>query len=222
MSMVAALSGCGRTDGKLKIERLEMSPLRVNTYVVGDEATKEAIIIDPGTDVQRIADALAWLGYRPKRIVATHGHIDHVAGAAEARTRFGVPFMVHEGDKAWIDSLDAQAAQIGIVPCRTPVIDRWLHANDELSIGAHRARILHTPGHSDGACSIVFDKDRVAFTGDTLFRAGVGRTDFRGGSATVLMSSIRSSLVPLGDDVAIHPGHGPAGIMGEERRRLGM
>lgn len=206
----------------LRVERLEMAPFGANTYVVGDDVSKEALIIDPGRDVARIADTLIRLGYEAKAILATHGHIDHVAGAADARARFAVPFMVHLGDKAWIENLDRQSMQFGFPRCETPQVDRWLLPNDGIAVGNHNALVVHTPGHSEGGCSVAFSDDKVAFTGDTLFRSGVGRSDMPGGSSAVLMSSILSVLVPLGDDVAFHPGHGPAGNIGEERRRLGM
>jgi glyoxylase-like metal-dependent hydrolase (beta-lactamase superfamily II) len=206
----------------LRIERLEMPPFGANTYVVGDDVSKEAIIIDPGKDVDRIADVLKRHGYTAKAILATHGHIDHVAGAADAKARFAVPFMVHSADKVWIDSLDRQSKQFGFPHCETPHVDRWLASNDKIAIGTHEGQVVHTPGHSEGGCSVIFADDKIAFTGDTLFRSGVGRSDMPGGSSKILMSSIQSNLVPLGDDVAFHPGHGPSGNIGEERRRLGM
>jgi hydroxyacylglutathione hydrolase len=162
---------------------------------------------------------LAQPDFRIGRIVATHGHVDHVFGADELARRTGAPFHIHAGDEPFLRALPGQAAGLGFGAARAPAVAGWLADGDVLAVGGHEARVLHTPGHSPGGVSIWFPGDRLLFTGDTLFTGSVGRTDLPGGDGATLIRSIREKLFPLGDDVRFFPGHGPGGTLGEERVR---
>lgn len=202
----------------LGIEGLVVPPFGENTFLVWDPATREALLIDPGGEIEAIAQTVAREGLTLKAIVNTHGHIDHVAAAADARRRFGVPFSLHEGDREWVERLAEQAMFFGFPKVQAPQVDHWLVDDEELTLGRLRFRVLHTPGHTAGGCCLFFPDEKVLFTGDTLFVGSIGRTDLPGGSMPQLLDSIRRRLFPLGDDVRFHPGHGPSGALGQERQ----
>lgn len=194
-----------------------VGPFAENCYLVGCPTTKEAMVIDPGGEASRVLGMCAPGDFRVTRIVLTHGHIDHVAGAADVQAATGAPVTIHADDAEWLASLPQQAATFGFGNARLPVVERHHADGDTFRVGEHEARIIHTPGHTRGGCSVWFASDRVLFTGDTLFAASVGRTDLPGGDFAALERSIRERLFPLGDDVRFHPGHGPGGLLGEER-----
>jgi hydroxyacylglutathione hydrolase len=194
-----------------------IGPFAENCYLVCCPTTKEAMVIDPGGEESRVLGMCAPGDFRVTRIVLTHGHVDHVAGAAGVQAATGAPVTIHADDAEWLASLPQQAATFGFGSARLPVVERHHADGDTFRVGEHEARIIHTPGHTRGGCSVWFASDRVLFTGDTLFAASVGRTDLPGGDFAALERSIRERLFPLGDDVRFHPGHGPGGLLGEER-----
>jgi glyoxylase-like metal-dependent hydrolase (beta-lactamase superfamily II) len=147
-----------------------------------------------------------------------HVHIDHVAGAAEARAATGAPLQIHAGDEGWLAALPKQAEMFGLDAAEPPAIDHRHADGETFTVGALEARVIHTPGHSPGSSCLWFPEPSVLFTGDTLFSGSVGRTDLPGGDVDALFASIREKLFPLGDAVRFHPGHGPAGVLGDERR----
>jgi glyoxylase-like metal-dependent hydrolase (beta-lactamase superfamily II) len=152
------------------------------------------------------------------RIFCTHGHIDHVAAGAEARALTGAPLQLHPADEGWLEALPRQAEMFGFDPVSPPTVDHRHADGESFRVGELEARVIHTPGHSAGSCSLLFPSEKVLFTGDTLFAGSVGRTDLPGGDFAALERSIRERLFPLGDDVRFHPGHGPSGTLGDERR----
>lgn len=196
----------------------EVGPFLENTYVVGDAATKLAWVVDPGGDLPRVSRALESKGLSPVAVVLTHGHIDHVLGADEAHRKFGVPVWAHEADRAFLEELPMQALMFGLPSVEGPPLARRLGHDEELMLGATRARVVHTPGHTPGGLCLFFPEDKVLLTGDTLFRGSIGRTDLPGGDPRALLASIRERLLGLGDDVVFYPGHGPSGTLGDERR----
>ena len=202
----------------LVVRQAVVGPFAENTWLVADSGTGDAVVIDPGGEATRVL-GLAQPDFRIVRILATHGHVDHIFGAEELRRRTGAPFQIHAGDEPFVRALPGQAAGLGFGPARSPEVSAFLADGDAIRVGGHEARVIHTPGHSPGGVSLHFPADRLLFTGDTLFAGSVGRTDLPGGNATELLGSIRERLFPLGDDVRFFPGHGPGGTLGEERRR---
>jgi glyoxylase-like metal-dependent hydrolase (beta-lactamase superfamily II) len=202
----------------LVVRSVVVGPFAMNAYLAACGETGEALLIDPGAEVPRVL-ALAEPGWHIGRIFLTHGHIDHVAGAAEARAATGAPMSIHADDEGWLAALPRQAEMFGLTGAEVPRPDRRHVDGEELTLGNLSARVLHTPGHSPGSCCLWFPEANVLFTGDTLFLGSVGRTDLPGGDFDELAHSIKERLFPLGDAVTFHPGHGPAGSLGEERRQ---
>lgn len=202
----------------LRIETVVVPPFMENSYIVGDEGSGKAILVDPGGEIEELAATLARLKLEPIAIVNTHAHIDHVAGVAEAKQRFKVPFWLHAGDRQWLENLPMQATMFGFARPATPEVERWLADGDEFAVGDATARVIHTPGHTPGGCCLFFPVQKVLLTGDTLFAGSIGRTDLPGGSMPEIKRSIRDRLFPLGDEVVFYPGHGPSAKLGHERR----
>lgn len=189
-----------------------------NCYIIGDEETKEAILVDPGEQIDEILDAVRRSGLKIKMIVNTHTHIDHVAGAVEAMEALGVGFYIHPEEEPVLQALPESAMrfpQFGDVS--VPDIEGYIEEGDEIEIGKLRAKVLHTPGHTWGSICLVIG-DQV-ISGDTLFAGSVGRVDLTGGtSMRELVRSIKTKLMVLPDTYKVHPGHGPATTIGIERR----
>lgn len=198
-------------------DHLVVGPLDCNCYIVGDASTRESIVIDPGGDVDTIAESLARNGLTVKAIVATHAHFDHLIAAQRLRELTGAPFHMHAADRPLLDWFQESARFfLGADLPPPPEVDTESKEGDKLSAGDVSLDILHTPGHSPGSISLVSGK--TLFAGDTLFAGSVGRTDLPGGSSSSLVESVRRKLFPLGDDVVVYPGHGPASTVEQERR----
>jgi len=197
------------------LEKLVVGPLEVNCYIFGDE-NGEVVVIDPGAEGERIIAFIEERGYRPRCIINTHCHIDHIRANADVKGKYNIPILVHKEDAPILTSpQDAELEEmIGGKP--SPPADRLLSEGDEIKVGSFTLKVIHTPGHTPGGISLLFD-DGV-FTGDTLFAGGVGRTDLPGGSWDTLVSSIREKLLVLPDSLPIYPGHGPSSTIGEEKR----
>jgi hydroxyacylglutathione hydrolase len=200
----------------LAVRQVVVGPFAENTWILADTESGDSVVVDPGGDVDRVL-ALAG-GGRVTGVLATHGHVDHVFGAAEACARTGAPFRIHAADEPFLRALPGQAAGLGFGTTRAPAVAAWLADGDEIRVGRHVGRVIHTPGHSPGGVCLHFPEDGVLLTGDTLFAGSVGRTDLPGGDVRALLRSIRERLFPLGDEVRFFPGHGPGGTLGEERR----
>ncbi len=210
----------------MRIESLTVGPFAVNAYILANESTSEAIVVDPGADTERLLARLDALGLRVRSVVATHGHLAHVGGArdfVEAAARRSdapstpVPFCLHADDAAILASLPERALLFGLPPASPPGIDVELSDSATLELGDETVTILHTPGHSPGSVCLWIESERALLTGDVLFSGSVGRSDIEGSSATRLVGSIRERLFPLGDDVTVFPGHGSKTTLGNER-----
>ena len=203
----------------LVVRHAVVGPFAENTYVVGDSETGDALLVDPGGETERVLGLLEPGALAVRRIFLTHGHIDHVAGCAEAIRRTGAPCQIHEADADWLAAVPQQAEMFGFDGASAPPAPDRFHADGEtFLVGRHAARVLHTPGHTRGGTCLLFEEDRVLFSGDTLFAGSVGRTDLPGGDFEALARSIVERLFTLGDDVRFFPGHGPSALLGDERR----
>lgn len=189
-----------------------------NCTILWDANTRQAVVFDPGGDVPKILAAIEKTAVKVEKIWLTHGHIDHVGGAAELREALKVPIEgPHHQDKFLLDNVVTSGAQFGMTGVRNFTPDRWLDEGEQVQIGALTFDILHCPGHSPGSV-VYFNKEmRFAHVGDVLFNGSVGRTDLPGGSHATLISSIKDKLLPLGDDVGFICGHGAGSSFGQER-----
>lgn len=200
-------------------EILPVGPLQCNCSIFGDEDSREAIVIDPGDEIEKIQEILARHELRVTAIVVTHAHIDHIGGAAKLKKRTGAPVYMNENDLELHDQLDMQAGWLNIAPPEKPGIDVPLRDGDNLKLAGAEFLVLHTPGHTQGSISLRLDAESKLIAGDTLFRDSIGRTDLPGGDPRQILVSIKEKLLPLNDDVIIVPGHGPETTIGRERER---
>ncbi len=190
-----------------------------NCSIVACTVTKEAAVVDPGGDLPRIQAALDQFAVKATKILLTHGHVDHAAGAAELAETLGIPIEgPQRGDDFLLKGLAAEALRFGLTGARPVTPTRWLEEGDEVAVGRLTFSVLHVPGHSPGHIVFVLRQAPFALVGDTLFAGSIGRTDMPYGSHDLLIQGIRTKLLPLGDEVTILPGHGPASSIGAERQ----
>ncbi|MDD5082838.1 MAG: MBL fold metallo-hydrolase [Dehalococcoidales bacterium] len=197
------------------INVLAVGPFSSNCYIIGAEASREGMIIDPGDEAPVILKKVAGLKLDIKSIVLTHGHIDHIGALKEIKEATGAEVCLHPADVSIFQD-NSINTMFGLNYPAPPSPDRLLQGGDNIDVGDLRFLVLHTPGHSPG--SICLLSPGVVFTGDTLFNYGIGRTDFTGGSFPQLMDSIHTKLMVLPDDTVVYPGHGPASTIGAERQ----
>lgn len=194
----------------------EVGPLACNCYVVGDRATKQAIVIDPGGDAEDLIAELVELELHVTAIVATHAHFDHVIAAEAIREHTGAPFHLHSADRPVLDWMQESGRLfLGMELGSPPEVDTSPEEGDVLRAGDVELAVVHTPGHSPG--SIVLLHEDAVFSGDTLFAGSVGRTDLPGGDTQALVDAIKHKLFTLGSDLPVYPGHGPETTLERER-----
>ncbi len=198
-------------------EILPVGLLRCNCSVIGDEASREAMVIDPGDQIEGVLAAVRKHGLQVKQIVITHAHIDHVGGAMKLRRLTGAPILLNQDDSALLKMLDVQAAWIGVAPPEAVEIDHHLADGDTVRTGGLSASVLHTPGHTEGSVCLYFPAESKLIAGDTLFAGSIGRTDLPGGSFEKILRSLHQRVLALPDDTVVVPGHGPVTTIGEER-----
>jgi hydroxyacylglutathione hydrolase len=230
---------------KLIHEIIPVGLLQCNCSILGDPAMGEAIVVDPGDDVERILEILRANRLKVRAIVSTHTHIDHVGGLEGLHVATGAPVLIHKDDLELYRHLELQAKWLGVATPAIAKIDEFLKEGDTLRWGDFAARVLHTPGHTPGSISLIVDAPHAGaarpagesggkpagrghaghrdgdparlLAGDTLFQGSIGRTDLWGGSMPQILESIREKLLVLPDEVVVYPGHGDKTTIGEER-----
>ncbi|MHC4471535.1 MAG: MBL fold metallo-hydrolase [Planctomycetota bacterium] len=197
------------------VEPIVVGMFQENTWVVVCEETREAVIIDPGDEAERIADLLEQLDATPARILNTHAHLDHVGGVADLKERFGIPFAVHEGERENLANMRQHAMLFGMSPPPVPEVDEWIEEGQVFPVGNASLTAIETPGHTTGG--VTFLGTGFALVGDTLFAGSIGRTDLPGGDFSTLKRSIRERLFTLPPETVAHSGHGPDTTIGVEK-----
>ena len=192
--------------------------LGCNCSVIGGEATRDALVIDPGDEIEQILSVVREHQLTVKQIIVTHAHIDHVGGAMKLKKATGAPILLNTNDYALLKMLDVQAAWIGAAPPGPVEIDQPLGDQDAIRCGAISAIAMHTPGHTEGSTCIYFPSEKKLIAGDTLFAGSIGRTDLPGGSFNKIITSLHDRLLALPDETVVVPGHGPLTTIGEERQ----
>ena len=196
------------------IKRLVVGPLEENTYIIGDEATKQAIVIDPGDEPDRIMNEVKANGLQVNAIICTHAHFDHVGAAGDVKKATGANIILHKEDLETYDRAKDQASFWGYSVDDLPQPDSYIGEGDEVKVGNLSFKVMHTPGHSQGG--ICLYGEGIVVTGDTIFQGSVGRTDFPGGSIEKLKESFRR-LLDLPENTHVLSGHGPETTIGNEK-----
>ena len=209
--------GATRYNNNMIHEIIPVGPLQCNCSIIGDESSREAMVIDPGDDIDDVLALIHKHNLQVKHIVVTHAHIDHVGGAMKLRVATGAPILLNQNDYALLKMLDVQAAWIGMKTPEKVEIDRSVTTGETVSAGSHRAEILHTPGHTEGSICLYFAPEKKLIAGDTLFAGSIGRTDLPGGSMQKIMRSLHNTVLALPDETVVVPGHGELTTIGEER-----
>ena len=226
-----------KSENKLIHEVIPVGLLQCNCSILGDSATGEAIVVDPGDEPDRILEILRRHKLKPRAIVSTHTHIDHVGGLAALHRATGAPVLIHEADLDLYRGLGIQAQWLGVPTPEIARIDSFVKEGDTLRWGGYAARVLHTPGHTPGSISLVVEDEegaakkasdlqrgirhdsepKVLLAGDTLFAGSIGRTDLWGGSYPEIIRSIREKLLTLPEKTVVFAGHGETTTIGNER-----
>jgi hydroxyacylglutathione hydrolase len=214
-------------------EILPVGFLQCNCMILGDAGTREAIVIDPGDEIERVLEILTRHKLKVRAILSTHAHIDHVGGLAKLHEITGAPILMHAEDVPLYQAMERQAAWLGMPAPPVAAVDSFLREGDTVRWGGYEAQILHTPGHTPGSVSLylprtggseegskqagkIIEPGRL-LAGDTLFAGSIGRTDLWGGDFDSIMRSIHLKLIPLPEDTVVYPGHGPTTTIGRER-----
>ncbi|MFK7792274.1 MAG: MBL fold metallo-hydrolase [Devosiaceae bacterium] len=203
----------------LEIAVMPVTAFQQNCSLLICKQTRKAAIVDPGGEADKLIQAVEQADVTLEQVLLTHGHIDHVGGAADMAAHFDVPIVgPHRDDEPIIQGIAMQAQMFGVPDVKVPTITRWLEAGDSVSVGDLTFDVLFTPGHAPGHVIFVDHVHKFIVMGDVLFQGSVGRTDLPGSDHGALMKSIFQTVLPLGDDYQFLPGHGPSSTLGAERQ----
>ncbi|HEY3767764.1 MAG TPA: MBL fold metallo-hydrolase [Candidatus Angelobacter sp.] len=194
-----------------------VGPLQCNCSILGDEKTHEAMVIDPGDQIEGILEILRQEKLTLKQIVITHAHIDHVGGAMKLKAATGAPILMNQNDYALLKMLDMQATWVGMKSPGEVQIDESVSQGCVLKIGEIASQVIDTPGHTEGSICLYFPAEQKLIAGDTLFAGSIGRTDLPGGSMEKIMRSLHNQVLALPDETEVTPGHGPNTTISDER-----
>ncbi len=198
-------------------EILPVGPLACNCSVIGDEESREALVIDPGDEVEAVLAIVRRHRLTVKQIIITHAHIDHVGGAMKLKRATGAPILLNQNDYVLLQMLEEQAAWVGMAPPGPVTVDASLDDAATVRAGKLAASVMHTPGHTQGSVCLYFEPEKKLLAGDTLFAGSIGRTDLPGGSYGKILSSLHERVLALPDETLVVPGHGPLTTIGRER-----
>lgn len=203
-------------EGKgITVECLTVGPFMENCFIVSGDDGK-AMLVDPGDEAQRIISVLESRKLEPVGLLATHAHIDHIGAVADLKKKYSIPFILHKEDEELLRKADEQAEMVGLAFGEVPSVDIFLkNEKEKLDFGKFTVNVIHTPGHTRGG--VCYRMGDILFSGDTLFRSSIGRTDFPGGSYDAIMDSILNRVLPLGDSIKVCCGHGPDTEIGIEK-----
>ena len=201
----------------MQLKNIVVGPFAVNCFLFWDKDTMDGVIIDPGAEAEGIISAIDEAGFKPKAILLTHGHGDHIAAVADVKEHFDIPLHVGRGEEELLANPSANVSAFFDEPIVSPPADVLLDDEQVIRFGSVELRVLATPGHSPGGVCYLHEREAVLFCGDTLFAGSIGRTDFPGCSMAALLDSIQKKILPLPDDVICFPGHGPHTTVGAEK-----
>lgn len=201
----------------LRVEQFVVGPVMTNCYFAIHEDTKEMLVIDPGDEALHLIQRIKDRNVKPVAVLLTHGHFDHASAAKEVAEAFGVQIYAHEDEKETLETPSINlCGMIGTKEIYSA--DRYVKDGEILHLAGFEIKVLHTPGHTKGGCCYYIEKEQAVFSGDTLFHTSVGRTDFPGGSASVLLRSIQEKLMPMPGQTKVYPGHNDVTTIGWEKQ----
>ena len=200
----------------MKINQYVVGAVQTNCYFIINEDTKEVLIVDPGDAAKQLAQKVKDDGLTPVAILLTHGHFDHAGGAKAFAEEFGIKIYAHEKEKRTLEDPEYNVSWM-VGSSEVYSADEFLKDEQELDLAGFHIRVLYTPGHTEGGCCYYFPYDNVLFSGDTLFCMSVGRTDFKGGSMSEIVRSIKEKIMVLPEDTTVYPGHNDVTTIENER-----
>ncbi|MFQ6611789.1 MAG: MBL fold metallo-hydrolase [Fidelibacterota bacterium] len=199
----------------LKVHTVVTGVFQENCFILWRDSAAESVLIDPGADAEAISAAIRAFNLSPLAIVNTHAHIDHVGAVEALKHEFGIPFYLPKGEQEVLGMYENTSLFFGLTPGKKPEVDHWLQDQSQFKLGPFSFRVFPTPGHTPGGKCYLIGKH--LFSGDTLFKGSVGRTDLPGGNWDTLKNSLKILIEKVPDDIMIHSGHGPDTTMGIER-----